>query len=63
MWVPAIRQIKPHFRFMKNCLIWFTLLKKKNPNCHVVLPSPIERLDEGKAVLTIKRLNSLLSES
>ena len=63
MWVPTIRQIKPHFRFMINCLIWFTLLKKNNPNCHVVLSSPIERLDEGKAALTIKRLNSLLSES
>ena len=30
---------------------------------HVVLSSPIDRLDDGKAALTIKRLNSLLSES
>ena len=30
---------------------------------HVVLSSPIDRLDNGKAALTIKRLNSLLSES
>ena len=29
----------------------------------MVLSSPIDRLDDGKAALTIKRLNSLLSES
>ena len=39
------------------------LIKENNPNCHVVLSSPIDRLDDGKAALTIKRLNSLLSES
>ena len=33
------------------------------PNCHVVLSSPINGLDDGKASLTIKRLYSLLSES
>ena len=38
-------------------------IKENNPNCHVVLSSPIDRLDDGKAALTIKRLNSLLSES
>ena len=38
-------------------------IKENYPNCHVVLSSPIDRLDDGKAALTIKRLNSLLSES
>ena len=51
-----------------SCQIYDKLLnrvhfiKESNPNCHVVLTSPIERLDDGKAALTIKRLNSLLSE-
>ena len=53
MWVPTIRQMKHHFHF----------IKESNPNCHVVLSSPIDRLDDGKAALTIKRLNNLLSES
>ena len=39
------------------------LLGSFNPNCHVVFFSPIDRLDDGKAALTIKKLNSLLSES
>ena len=38
-------------------------IKENNPNCHVVLKSSIDRLDDEKAVLTLKRLNSLLSES
>ena len=38
-------------------------IKENNPNYHVVLSSPIDRLDDGKAALTIKRSNSLLSES
>ena len=38
-------------------------IKENNPNYHVVLSSPINRLDDGKAALTFKRLNSLLSES
>ena len=42
-------------------LVYF--LKEKDPNCHVVLSSPIDRLDDGKTALTIKRLNSLLLES
>lgn len=28
-------------------------IEKNNPSCHVVLSSPIDRLDDGKAVLTI----------
>ena len=42
-------------------LVYF--IKENNPNCHVVLSSPINRLGDGKAALIIKRLNSLLSES
>ena len=38
-------------------------IKENNPNSHVVLSSPIDTLDNGKAVLTIKRLNNLLPES
>ena len=38
-------------------------VKENNPNCHVVLSSPIDRGDDGKATLTIKRLNRLLSKS
>ena len=38
-------------------------MKESNPNCHVVLSSPIDILDDEKATLTIKRLNRLLSES
>ena len=42
-------------------LVHFT--KENNPNCHVVLSSPINRLDDGQAGLTIKWSNSLSSES
>ena len=42
-------------------LVYF--IKENNLNCHIVLSSPINRLDDGKAALIIKRLNSLLSES
>ena len=38
-------------------------IKEKNLNCHVVLSSPNDRVDDGKAALTIKRLDSLFSES
>ena len=30
-------------------------IKENNPNCHVVLFSPVNRLDDGKAALTIKK--------
>ena len=33
----------------------------KENNCHVVLSSPIDRLDDGKSALTIKRLLWLIS--
>ena len=38
-------------------------IKENNPNRHVLLSSPIDRLDDGKAALTIKRLNCLLLDS
>ena len=39
------------------------VIKENNPNCHVLLSSPVDRLDDGKAALTIKRLNCLLLDS
>ena len=51
------------FQIYDKLLNLVHFLKENNPNCHVVLSSPIDRLDDGKAALTIKRLNSLLSES
>ena len=38
-------------------------IKENNPNYHVVLPSPIDRPDDGKAAFNINRLNSLLLDS
>ena len=51
------------FQIYDKLLNLVHFIKENNPNCHVVLSSPIDRLDDGKAALTIKRLNSLLSES
>lgn len=42
MWEPTIRQMKLYFRFTIN-LVRF--IKYNNPNCHVILFSP---LDDGK---------------
>ena len=38
-------------------------VKENDPSCHVVLPSPIDRLDDRKRALPIKRLNSLVLDS
>ena len=51
------------FQIYDKLLNLVHFIRENNPNCHVVLSSPIVRLDDGKAALTIKRLNSLLSES
>ena len=40
-----------------------SLVKENNPNCHVVLSSSIDRLDNAKADLTTKRLNGLFLNS
>ena len=48
------------FQIYDNLLNPF--VKENNPNCLVVLSSPIDRLDDGKVALTIKGLNSLLLE-
>ena len=50
------------FQIYNKLLNLFHFIKENNPNCHIVLSPPIDRLDDGKAVLTIERLNSLLSE-
>ena len=54
---------KTSFHIYDKLLNLVHFIEENNPNCHVVLSSPIDRLDGGKAALTIKRLNSLLSES
>ena len=51
------------FQIYDKLLNLVHFIKENNPNCHVVLSSLIDRLDDGKAALTTKRLNSLLSES
>ena len=51
------------FQIYDKLLNLVHFINENNPNDHVVCCSPIDRLDDGKAALTIKRLNSLLSES
>ena len=51
------------FQIYDKLLNLVHFVKENNLNCHIVLSSPINRLDDRKAFLTIKRLNSLLSES
>ena len=51
------------FQIYDKLLNLVDFIKENNLNCHVMLSSPIDRLDDGKSGLTIKRLNSLLSES
>ena len=51
------------FQIYDKLLNQVHFIKENNPNCHVVMSSPIGRFDDGKVVLIIKRLNSLLSES
>ena len=50
------------FQVYDKLLYLVRFIKENNPDCRVVLLSPIHRLDDGKAALTIKRINSLLSE-
>ena len=50
------------FQIYDKLLNLVHFVKENNLNCHVVLSSPIDRLDDGKVALTIKRLNSSLSE-
>ena len=51
------------FQIYDKLLNLVHFVKENDSNCHVVLSSPIDRLDDRKAALTIKRLNSLLLES
>ena len=51
------------FQISDKLLNLIHFIKENNPNCHVLLSSPIDGLDDEKAALTIKILNSLLSES
>ena len=40
-----------------------SLVKENDPNCHVVLSSSVDRFNNAKADLTIKRLNGLFLNS
>ena len=51
------------FQIYDKLLNLVNLIKENNPNCHIALSSQIDRPDDGKTALTIKRLNNLLSES
>ena len=51
------------FQIYDKLLNLVHFVQENDPNCHVVLSSPIDRLDDGKAALTIKSLNSLLLKS
>ena len=54
--------IKTSFQIYDKLLNLVNFIKENNPNCHIIFSSPIDRLDDRKAALTIKRLNSLLPE-
>ena len=54
---------KISFQIYDKLLNLVHFIKENKPNCHFVLSSKMDRLDDGKVALTIKRLNSLLSES
>ena len=47
------------FQIYDKLLNMVHFVKENNPNCHVILSSTIDGLDDGKSALTIKRLNSL----
>ena len=40
------------FQICDKLLNLIHFIKENNPNCHVALSSPIDRLDDGKAALT-----------
>ena len=63
MWVQTIRQMKHHFRFYDKLLNLVHIIKEKQSELSSCDVFTNDRLDDGKAALTIKRLNSLLSES
>ena len=46
------------FQILEKLLNLVHCIKENNPSCPVALPSPIDRLDDGKATLTFKMLNN-----
>ena len=40
------------FQIYNKLLNMVTFIKENNPNCHIVLSSPIDRCNDGKAALT-----------
>ena len=51
------------FQIYDKLLNLVHFVNENDPNCHFILSSPIDIHDDGKVALTIKRSNSLLSES
>ena len=51
------------FRIYDKRLNLVHFIKENDPKCHVVLISPIDKTDDGKAAFNIRRLNSLLLDS
>ena len=54
---------KISFQIYNKLLNLVHFINENNPNYHVLLSSQIDRLDDGKVPLNIKRLNSLLLDS
>ena len=54
---------KISFQIYNKLLNLVHFIKENNQNYHVLLSSQIDRLDDGKVPLNIKRLNSLLLDS
>ena len=42
------------FEIFNKLLSLVHFIKENNPNCHIVLSSPIDRLDDGKTALTVR---------
>ena len=48
------------FQIYDKLLYLVHVVKENNPNCHVILSSPIDRLDDGKAALNIKKVKRFI---
>ena len=48
------------FQIYDKLLYLVHVVKENNPNCHVILSSPIDRLDDGKAAPNIKKVKRFI---
>ena len=48
------------FQIYDKLLYLVHVVKENNPNCHVILSSPIDRLDDRKAALNIKKVKRFI---